>query len=283
MHRDPNQSPVAARKLKRLARTAGLPVELVRFLASTIYDFDPVGRESRGWIGGRASIRDDDVPDEARPLFARLPTALSRDAATQAVLEALASHDGPTLWRALQRAGASGSYRHLSPFATAHYLRNASRERLATLSWPDAPIRREDLVRFLFLKVFRGGSVDRDQLLYAYADLVVPLPDTPPPPPSPWVHELASDLAQAPPAKLSDLIACARRHTKGDKYFRQTLLEALSYAGVLRVEGYESSTFWPEHGAALARHFYSNEWTVPLRFWAERGRHVDPSVVPVDL
>lgn len=270
----PNASPAADRKLRRLGGLAGLDTSIVRVLASGTWDYDPDPRGAqRGWLEGPAIL--DDATDEAIALVGSLPEVLTRDRAVAEVLAALEAADDVLLERELAHAGATGSYRHLSPFATVHFLRHATEERLASL-WRDRPVGREDLVRDLFLKVFRGGSVDRDDLAYCWVDLVVDLPDVAHEQPVPWWPALLDAIEGPPMAQgLTELVARARPHTRGDRHFRQTLLEALSYAGWLEVGGWaRDRRFWPDHQGALARHSSANEWTVPLRFWTERGGRV---------
>ncbi|MCA9494872.1 MAG: hypothetical protein KC621_33315 [Myxococcales bacterium] len=269
-----NLTPSADRKLRRLAGLAGLDPALVRVLASGTWDYDPDPRgEAKGWVEGPPVL--EGATDEALAVITSLPEELTRDRAVEEVMAALAAVEEDLLRRELLHAGATGSYRHLSPYATTHFLRHATEDRLASL-WRDRPVGRDDLVRDLFLKVFRGGSVDRDDLAYAWTDLVVDLPDVPHAEPVDWLPSVLDAIAGPPiAAGLSELIAAARQHTRGDRHFRQTLLEALSYAGLLEVAGWSRiGRFWPEHQHVLARRSGANEWTVPLRLWAERGGHV---------
>jgi len=59
------------------------------------------------------------------------------------------------------------------------------------------------------------------------------------------------------------------------------VLQALSYADVLQVEGLPvTEMFIAERRDELAPHFYSNEWTFPLRFWSTNGGNVNRDAVP---
>ncbi|MEM9982588.1 MAG: hypothetical protein AAF734_08835, partial [Bacteroidota bacterium] len=75
------------------------------------------------------------------------------------------------------------------------------------------------------------------------------------------------------PQTLSDLLNTCKGILKGDKFFKQRALQALSYAGKLKVNDIDvAKIYLPESRDTLARHFYSNEWTYPLRMWHEGNK-----------
>ena len=165
------------------------------------------------------------------------------------------------------------NYCLVSEYASFYYLANATKDRLNTLEWKSAYLTLESIVKQLFLKSFRGGSVDRYNLEYLYADLTINLPyqnqvvkneD--------WTKDFIKKVDDnREKLKLSDLRNIVKEFCKGDKYFLQTILEALSYSDTLRVENHSiTDIFVPDFRNKLSSHFYANEWTYPLRFWNEK-------------
>jgi len=162
------------------------------------------------------------------------------------------------------------NYCLVSEYASYHYLANATREKLNTLEWKSADLILEDVVEKLFMKLFRGGSVDRYDLEYLYVDLTINLPyqnqilkhEN-------WTKEFIKKVDdRREKLKLSDLIIILKEFCKGDKNFLRTILEALSYSDTLKVENHSvKDIFIPDFRNKLSSHFNSNEWTYPLRFW----------------
>ena len=69
------------------------------------------------------------------------------------------------------------------------------------------------------------------------------------------------------------MIAICQNSVKGDKYFKQEILQALSYSGKIKVNDINiSDIFIPDFIDELSKHFYSNEWTYPLRMWNEKTK-----------
>jgi len=67
----------------------------------------------------------------------------------------------------------------------------------------------------------------------------------------------------------------------GDKFFKQEVLQSLAYAGILAVDGFPvNERFIPELRNKLSPHFYSNEWSFPLRFWSTNGGTVNRKAMP---
>lgn len=164
----------------------------------------------------------------------------------------------------------NGNYCYVSEYASYYYLKNATMDKLETLDWVDGKLNNETIVKYIFRKLFRGGSIERHNLGYLYSDLIVRLPyietknDT-----NDWTKEFIQNVYKNK-TTLTDLIKMLQ-FCKGDKYFKQTILEALSYSGKLKVNGHETENkFIPEYRNELSEHFYSNEWTYPLRFWNKK-------------
>lgn len=276
-----NSSPRADRAINKLARNNGVDPALVRILAKLSWDFDPLSkRESRGWVRC-----DDELLEEAAADLERLGAAIGlpgdrrveQREAIERTLAALNSIDPVECWRRFLAGAVNHDAAAVSEAATFHYLRNATATRLAASSW-ERDLDRIAVAKNLFLKLFRAGSVDRDRLAYAYTDLcIVGLYQRVAPSASDWLPTLARRIdALGSGSSLGDLLGCTKGLLGGDKYFRQTVLESLSFAGVLRIDALvDDDTFLPEHSNRLAKHFYSNEWRFPLRFWSEEGGRVD--------
>ena len=70
---------------------------------------------------------------------------------------------------------------------------------------------------------------------------------------------------------LSDLIKLIAPYCKGNKYFRQDVLTALSFSGLLHIPGHDvQNLYLPDCQERYSKHFMSNEWAYPMRFWNEQ-------------
>lgn len=115
-----------------------------------------------------------------------------------------------------------------------------------------------------------NSSDKAKKLAYLYADLDVDLPyinktiDS-----ESWVNPFIEKVEDSPAEhKLTDLVKLLKTYCKGDKYFLRTVLEALSYATILKVENHPvEAIFIPDLRNILSAHFNANECTYPLRFW----------------
>ena len=164
------------------------------------------------------------------------------------------------------------NYCYLSEFATYHYLNNLNLEQLELLDHKES-YNELEFIKMLFKKLFRGGAIERYNLLYCYCDLYINLPyikaeqnQT-----KNWIDNLQREVSNLPEsATLKDLIKSCQGIIKGDKYFKQEVLQSLAYSGDIKVKKIDvSNIFIPEHRNILSDHFYSNEWTYPIRFWRE--------------
>lgn len=273
------------RRIRALAKATRVPLPIVHALCDLRWDFDPGwDGEPLGWIEAHApGLRAQRLLEVAVHLGLEADVTVSRGAAVEAVLAAHSTFDDARLWSDLEVAGATKNTALLSRFATWHYLRGLDRERLEGLAWEDGEGDLWSIASALFLKVFRAGAVDRASLIYAFCDLTLPLAeDSRVVEAQPWIRRLLIKIdAVGPEAKLTDLIRCTTGLVKGDKYFKQSILEALAFAGALRVREIDvAGMFLPAHHDDTSSHFHSNEWRYPLNFWTQNGGDVDLSVLP---
>jgi len=282
-----NSSAFAATKLQALSRSSGLNVDFVRAVANFTWDYDRdrPRKESNGWVELDPDDRttEDGIALIATTLGLERNWSVSASGLIPQLLQAHMAIDPTAVWREFECAIASKSYWKLSRFATFSWLRGASAERLAALQDRHAEYRLSDLATALFLKLFRGGCLERSRLLYAWADLTGIGHAAPPADmPSGNVAEaLAASFTETPPATLSELLATCKGAIGGDKLFRQEALQALSYANLLQVNEHPITDIWlPGAQRKLSRHFYSNEWTYPLRFWGEAGGRFNSEALP---
>ena len=94
-----------------------------------------------------------------------------------------------------------------------------------------------------------------------------------------WLHTLLSlhwnydkvgreAMGWVTPTADADFAAAIAPYCTGNKKFRQEVLQALSYAGLLQVNGHPvCEQYLPDCQNQYSTHFMSNEWSYPLRFW----------------
>ncbi len=199
--------------------------------------------------------------------------SISKAQIITAILEKLNSLDDSILHKYFTYGTTHKNYCFISEYASYHYLANATKKSLNTLDLYSPELILSDIIDWIFAKIIAGGGINRYNLGYLYADLVIELPykkeiiegEN-------WdetfilkVNEKREDM------KLSDLASTLKQFCKGDKYFIQTILEALSYSGILMVDNHSvENKFIPDYRNELSPHFYANEWTYPLRFWSKK-------------
>ncbi len=266
---DINQTDKAKKKLKSLAAQNNLTFELFYCIASFHWNYDAPERGT--WV--KNVVNDSECTDRKNYITQQLglkTIATDRDKIVAAILEKLSAVNSLNMTEYFSYGVKNKNYGLISEFASFHYLRNATPERLDKLITEKPEFTMETIIEKLFLKLFRGGSIDRYSLEYIYVDLLMPLPYTRIEPASNgWMESFVKDVElQAQKLGLADLRKLLTPYAKGDKYFLQTILEALSYASILKVEGHPvTDIFLPEHSEKLSPHFYKNDWTYPLRFW----------------
>lgn len=281
-----NQSDTARRKLKNLAKATGVDLELVAALANFTWDYDPgPSNEALGWVkpgsGGNAAKKQ--LTWIAERLSLSPDFSLLRNQAEKELIQAHSRLSSDELSSKFLAAAAVGNYAHVSEFASYHYLRGLNKSRAASLGWRAKSIGIAEIARNLFLKLFRGGSIERGDLDYLWCDLVLQLScetlvreaqES-------WLEPLLTSIEALPPGSgLKDLLASCKGLVGGDKYFKQEVLQALAYAGVLAVNSFPvNEMFIPELRNKLCPHFYSNEWSFPLRFWSTNGGSVNRTAI----
>lgn len=282
-----NQTDTAKRKLKSLAKASCLDVELVTALANFTWDYDPRYRnESTGWVSN------DDLPAEAKHqldwIAGRLGLSpdfrLTRQKTADELIAVHRRYDVELLWANFLTALATKNYGPVSEFASYYYLRGLTSETVSFLAWNAKDVGVLQIVRNLFLKLFRGGAMQRWDLAYLWCDLVIDLNYQAPSSNAvtPWIGGLLDSVESLPPnSGLKDLLGCCKGVVGGDKFFKQEVLQALAYADVLRVNQLPvSEMFLAERRDESSPHYYSNEWTFPLRFWGANGGTVNRSAIP---
>jgi hypothetical protein len=284
-----NQTDTAKRKLKSLAKANGLDVGFVTALANFTWDYDPqFNNEATGWVSNKKldSPAEKLLENIAATLGLPRNFELTREAAAKDLLAAHRQRDPNLLWSNFAVAAAAKHYGHVSEFASYFYLRGLNRDNARFLDWKAKKVGILQIARNLFLKHFRGGAIERYDLAYLWCDLVLTLP----------YQEQCSkvavpvdrllDAVESLPrdSGLRDLLACCKGIVGGDKFFKQEVLQSLAYADVLRVNGLSvTEMFLAERRNELSPHFYSNEWTFPLRFWSANGGSTNRSAIPRTL
>ncbi len=268
-----NASASARRKLAGFAQRTGLSLELTRVIFNLSWDYD----DDLAWVEDRELPALPDADLELLCDFARSQPeeVVEKREAVAAVASHLESLDPKQLFADFCTGVKSRNTLLVSPFSTYFYLRNATRDRLESLEW-DGPLDLHRYGQYLFLKLFRAGAMEKDQLGYAFVDLRSyakagsasrGLDDS-------WLEQLLDAVeARRAPVSLGELRKACTRIVPGDKSFKTLVLEALSYAGILSVNGFDyAKAFIPDHRDVLSRHFYSNDWQYPLRLWGEGGK-----------
>ncbi|QGQ23790.1 hypothetical protein F1728_14325 [Gimesia benthica] len=282
-----NQTDQARRKLKGLAKSSGMDLELITALANFTWDYDKVTpRDGNGWINktplnpaARKQLRLIADTVHLTPNF-----TLEYDQAAKDLIRTHAKLSSEIVWTNFYPAVANKNYGRVSEFASWYYLRGLNKSRMKSLDWKTKPVGMVEIARELFLKFFRGGSIERDNLDYLWCDLTLPLEYSYPKTSkvTPWLEPLLSAIEGLPPhSGLKDLLACCKGLVGGDKFFKQEVLQALSYADVLQVNDLSvTAMFIADRRDELSSHYYSNEWSFPLRFWSTNGGNVNREAVP---
>ena len=266
-----NLTEKAKKKLAIIAKNNKLDDTLVSYLFSFHWNYD--GPEGGTWVYERELSHDAAYKSRYEYIVHTLglpEKTRTRDEVINTLYYKLRNTDETVLRQRFLAGAASMSYGYVSEFASYWYLRNATTDRLETLNWQGDSYSFRQLADNLFFKLFRGGAIERYNLDYLYTDLVVELPYQPAPTSNAdWLTPFVGSVIDRPvkPA-LSNLRTMLKPYCKGDKHIRQTILEALSYAGHLTVENHPvESLFIPDYRNSLATHVNTNEWTYPLRFW----------------
>jgi hypothetical protein len=284
-----NQTETARRKLQSLAKATGVNSELVSALANFTWDYDPKpGNESFGWVTNDtlSALAKKQLRWIAETVGLDPDFELEHEQAAQDLIKAHAEQATDTLWLNFHAAAGGKNYGRVSEFASHHYLRGLNKSRVKSLAWNTSRLGMVEIARHLFLKLFRGGKIERYDLGYLWCDLTIPLgyANQQQPSAANWLDQLLSSIAALPASSgLGDLLGCCKSLVGGDKFFKQEVLQSLAYADVLRVTGLPvAEMFIAEHRDDLSPHFYSNEWSFPLRFWSVNGGTVNREAIPTE-
>lgn len=267
-----NQTDKSKKKIQSIAKSYHLDYDFVYYIFCFHWNYD--GREGT-WVHDRDIEKDDEYKKRYAFISNKLnlsQKSFSKNDVIQAILTKLKTIDTKTLNQNFLYGATTKNYCLVSEYASYHYLSNATEEKLNTLDWKSTEFDSKTIIDNLFFKLFRGGSIERYNLEYLYSDLVIDLPygvfknES-----EHWINDFIANVSKKRASmKLSDLITELKLFCKGDKYFLQTILESLSYSGILDVKNYSVKTiFIPDYRNQLAKHYNSNEWTFPLRFWNE--------------
>ena len=262
-----NQTDKAKKKLANIAKKCDLDYDFVYPLFSFFWNYDGIKGD---WV--ESIDEDDEYKKRYEFIFDRLGLkneSLSKSYIIDGLNINLLSNDVVSLKNRFLHGCQNGNYGLISEYASYFYLKNGTKEKLETLEWNiKSSYTRKKIVENVFKKLFRGGSVDRDNLEYLYADLAVFLPY------NQYFNNIvledwSNDFVKNIKAKtLTELTKELRHYCKGDKYFLQTILEALSFSGVIKVPNHDISNYFiPDYRKDSIEIYSSNEWAYPLRFW----------------
>jgi hypothetical protein len=264
-----NQTETAKKKIANIAKNNDLDFELVYLIISFYWNYDERFREAIGWVNQKNIITDEEYNKRHEKIIGKLnltDKSLDKNCVIEKIYGKINELDKGTINNNFLYGSQNKNYCYVSEYASYYYLTNATIEKLATLDWNGGKLTKDNIVEKIFLKIFRGGSVDRHDLKYLYSDLIIDLPyNEPANNVEDWAKEFTKDLEGK---TLTELIKELRQYCKGDKYFLQTILESLSYSGKIEVKGHSvKNKFIPDYRNELSEHFYANEWAYPLRFW----------------
>jgi hypothetical protein len=263
-----NQTEKAKRKLAKIALNNDLNYNFVYSLFSFYWNYDGIEAD---WVTNLE--KDDEYIKRQEIIHKELGLngrRLDKNTVVEMIYKTILEMDVKKLENNFLCGSVNGNYCFVSEYASYYYLNNATKEKLETLEWKKGYYTNENIIKNVFYKIFRGGSVDRYNLEYLYADLEIKLKynnnenhiakD--------WINDFVKNINVN---KLTDLVKLLKEYCKGDKYYLQTILEALAYSGRIKVPGYDiSKEFIPDYRNKLSEHYYSNEWTYPLRFWNKK-------------
>lgn len=263
-----NSSAKAKKKIQSIAQCNNLDYDLVYAIFCFHWNYD--GLEGDWVTGLTQNAAYQERYEWIRNKLARSNRTYTKAEVVEQLYHKLTTVDKSSLYSNFVFGATQKNYCFVSEYASHAYLNNASPEKLNTLDWNVNVLNFAQIIKQLFLKIFRGGAIERSSLAYLYVDLLVDLPYLNKTIDSeswvmPFLEKVDDNRAEH---KLTDLVKLLKTYCKGDKYFLRTTLEALSYANSLQVENHPvEAIFIPDLRNKLASHFNANEWTYPLRFW----------------
>jgi len=275
--RERNQTTKSRRRLKKLAVDNGLGGDFVEALACRFWNWD---RENFCWVPKHQL---NDMPDAA---FSILETALDWprdrvvpraeliDRATAYASEGIAPHAGSFVASVPARNCWS-----MSPLITAATLTNLTAARHSSCTIPDG-ITFDDACSYAATKLGLFARRHNDLGYAAFDSITLAMGEAPAPSDGTWLSDTCDAIAELPSgSKLVELVRATSKALGGNKATRSRTLMALGIVGVLGTDEFTAGTdFWPEKNR-LSAHFYSNEWSFPMNFWAESGRVVGAHIL----
>ena len=265
-----NKSEKAESAIKKIAKNNNLDYEFVYFLFSFCWNYD---KQYLRQIKTTDLEIDNEYLRRKNIICDKLnlqDNVFDKNYLIEKLYDSLSKRCTETLWKNFLFGSTNKHNGYISEYATFNYLANATKENLGTLYWYNKNFTEERIIGSIFLKLFNGGLDARNSLEYSYTDLCIQLPyvtkesDT-----KDWTQDFIKDTTETR-LTLTDLIKTLRKYCKGDKLFLQTILEALSYSGILKVPNIDiKNIFLPDYREIKSKHFYSNEWKYPLRLWNE--------------
>ncbi len=270
-----NQTDTAKRKLKNIAKNNNLPLEFVTTLYNFKWDLDPIWRtESYGWVSSKQYT--EEQFKQAKKVICKyldidLNFKLTKEEIIKKLINTYNDIDERNILNRFLIGVENKNNVYVSEYATFHYLKNLTENNLLSLD-SEETYDTTDVFHYVFLKIFRGGRIERYNLFYVFTDLFFKLPfiEKEEKYNNQWYRDLMKTIEENKPNKLTDLIKSCKGFIRGDKHFKQMVLESLSYSGELKVKGINvENIFIPNFRNELASNFYSNEWTYPLRMWNE--------------
>jgi hypothetical protein len=267
-----NTTEKAKNKIKQIANKNSLNYNFVYTLVSFFWNFNEGYHDKyySKWVEN--IIIDTEYIKRKESVLNKLylkEGLLNKNHAIEKLYNSLFEKNKETLINNFLYGSLKGNNGLVSEYATYYYLRNATKEKLATLYWgKEFSYNEMSIMKSIFLKIYNGGMSARNALNYCYTDLLIKLPyeiknvisiD--------WTKDFIKELGQKK-LTLTDLIKTVKHYCKGDKYFLQTVLEAISYSEILKVSKCDiKNVFLPDFRDTESKHFYANEWTYPLRLW----------------
>jgi len=272
-----NQTDKAKKKITKFALKNNLEYDFVYLLFSLCWNYDDELYDEGFWV--QDLVKDKEYNERIDIICKILKldnNPIDKNYVVETIYKQLMNLNKGILENNFLIGSQNENYPYVSKYASYHYLANATVDRLKTLDWKHGIFEgknkgildSETIIVNVFRKIFRGGSVDKDTLDFLYTDFAIELPyldkkynvfD--------WTNEYLRIIDQEKDT-LTDLIKKLKQYCKGNKQFLQTILEALSYSGKIKVKGHGiENKFIPDYRNEKSKHDNSNDWTYPLRFW----------------
>jgi hypothetical protein len=214
-----NQTEKAKGKLIKIAQNNNLDYGFTYFLSSFYWNYDGIEAD---WV--KNLEKDNEYIRRQEIIYNELGLngkRLNKNTVVEMLYKNRLGIDVKKLENNFLHGSVNGNYCFVSEYASYYYLNNATREKLKTLEWKEGYYTDENIMKNIFYKIFRGGSVDRYNLEYLYADLVIKLKynNSKDHIARDWINDFIKGINVN---KLTDLIKLLKEYCKGDKYYLQT-------------------------------------------------------------